>query len=64
MIKILIFTFSLVRKYSKFHFYLNTLISPISNYSNFGIISIGPLVAMLTEPRVIKENKFFKNIIF
>lgn len=65
MIKILIFTFSLVRKYSKFHFYLNTLISPIiAIIQTFGIISIGPLVAMLTEPRVIKENKFFQEYYF
>ena len=64
MIKILIFTFSLVRKYSKFHFYLNTLISPIiAIIQTFGVISIG-LIGMLTEPRVIKENKFFQEYYF
>ena len=65
MLKILIFIFSLVRKYSKFHFYLNMLTSPIiAIIQTFGIISIGPLVAMLTEPRVINENKFFQEYYF
>lgn len=65
MIKILTFIFSFVRKYCGIYLYLNIFITPIiSLIQTFGIITIGPLIAMLTEPQIITGNKFFQKYYF
>ena len=65
MTKIIAFLFNLTKKFCKYELYLNIFFSPIiSLLQTFGIISIGPLVAMLTQPEIIIENEYFKQYYF
>ena len=65
MIKAFLFFLKFINNHSPFHFKLFIFLSSLTSIiQSVGIVSILPLITLITEPNLIIKNQYFLNIIF